>query len=83
MISANEAKYVDVTPPHASRRFTGQQKYLDRLEEFFASPRRAQQAEASVNNSVENEGRCVLLHGIGGVGKTQLALKFAERTSKR
>lgn len=91
-ISANEARYVDVTPPQASRRFTGQQKYLEQLQECFpslswdsrsgATGNSRQRKDSEIEFSVQTR-RCALLHGIGGVGKTQLALKFAEKTSKR
>ena len=52
-----------------SPRFTGQEKHLRRLHEYFVplSPHR----------------KIFLLYGMGGVGKTQICLKFAEETSDR
>ena len=73
---ADELKYVDVASPQSSHRFTGQQKYLDQLQECFTSPRPAAASKEATR-------RCALLHGIGGAEKTQLALKFAEKNSKK
>ncbi|KAA6408070.1 MAG: hypothetical protein FRX48_07811 [Lasallia pustulata] len=53
--------------PRPSPKFTGRKMYLDRLDSFFftkTSPRHA--------------NRIFLLHGMGGAGKTQICLKFAE-----
>ncbi|KAA6412978.1 MAG: hypothetical protein FRX48_02721 [Lasallia pustulata] len=53
--------------PRPSPKFTGRKKYLDRLDSFFftkTSPRQA--------------NRIFLLHGMGGAGKTQICLKFAD-----
>ncbi|SLM39751.1 Patatin/Phospholipase A2-related [Lasallia pustulata] len=53
--------------PRPSAKFTGRKMYLDRLDSFFftkTSPRHA--------------NRNFLLHGMGGAGKTQICLKFAE-----
>ncbi|KAA6415805.1 MAG: hypothetical protein FRX48_00523 [Lasallia pustulata] len=53
--------------PRPSAKFTGRKMYLDRLDSFFftkTSPRHA--------------NRIFLLHGMGGAGKTQICLKFAE-----
>lgn len=92
LISAVESKYVDVTPPPCSSRFTGQKKYLDQLQECFTPrscdsqsnvPSGSQQGKNPGIECSEETRRCVLLHGIGGVGKTQVALKFAENASKR
>jgi len=49
--------------------FTGRQRYLERLRQYFdlrdsSRPRRA-----------------FLLYGIGGAGKTQICLKFVEDSS--
>ncbi|KAF8529589.1 hypothetical protein BU17DRAFT_79603 [Hysterangium stoloniferum] len=52
---------------HSSPRFVGQEKYLTKLTNFFAP---------------ENSYRMwnhFLLYGMGGVGKTQICLKFIEK----
>ncbi|KAM6499539.1 P-loop containing nucleoside triphosphate hydrolase protein, partial [Amanita muscaria] len=48
--------------------FTGRNEYLQRLKEYF-SP---------LPNS---ERKSFLLHGMGGIGKTQICLKFIEETT--
>ena len=58
--------------PNPSMLFTGRQDYLDKLEAYF-SPR----------GPGYHSRREFLLYGIGGAGKTQLALKFAEENRGR
>ena len=45
--------------------FTGRSAYLQRLKVHFLS------------NAMEKR-KSFLLHGLGGIGKTQICLKFAE-----
>ncbi|KAF8343300.1 P-loop containing nucleoside triphosphate hydrolase protein, partial [Amanita rubescens] len=54
-------------PPlkHSSIFFTGQDKYLQKLKDHFTS-------------NVGGERIVFLLHGLGGIGKTQICLKFIE-----
>ncbi|TFK35438.1 hypothetical protein BDQ12DRAFT_611654, partial [Crucibulum laeve] len=60
-----------VLQPCSSALFTGQQVYLDRLKHHF-----------SVQNAKGIAPRCsFLIHGLGGMGKTQIVLKFAEYIS--
>ena len=64
-------KYVYVPPRLLSPQFTGQEVYLDKLRTYFG-PTTGQPSQ-----------RRFLLHGKGGVGKTQLALKYAEENADR
>ncbi|KAF8515995.1 hypothetical protein BU17DRAFT_31686, partial [Hysterangium stoloniferum] len=50
----------------SSPRFTGQDNYLDQLSKFFTY------------NEVTISPKHLLLYGMGGVGKTQICLRFAE-----
>ncbi|KAF8514539.1 hypothetical protein BU17DRAFT_94396 [Hysterangium stoloniferum] len=66
----------DHTPPYvptaiSSPIFTGQQKYLEQLREYFGTEGRR-----------SDERRHHLIHGMGGIGKTQICLKFAEECVK-
>lgn len=51
--------------------FTGREVYLDRLRRYF-SPR-----------DKASPRRCLLLYGLGGVGKTQICLKFVEDNTEQ
>ena len=53
---------------HSSALFTGRDKYLQRLRDYFLS-------------SIEDKRKSFLLYGLGGIGKTQICLKFIEETS--
>ena len=57
-------------PPirHSSTFFTGQDKYLHKLKDHFTS-------------QVQGQRHFFLLHGLGGIGKTQICLKFIEDNS--
>jgi Cdc6-like AAA superfamily ATPase len=46
--------------------FTGREDILEKMESYFSKP-------ASL------ERRLFVLHGLGGAGKTQLALKFVQK----
>ncbi|KAF8515486.1 hypothetical protein BU17DRAFT_93476 [Hysterangium stoloniferum] len=50
----------------SSPRFTGQDIYLEKLRTFF------------VNENITPHRKHLLLYGMGGIGKTQISLKFAE-----
>ncbi|KAF8722355.1 hypothetical protein AX14_009860, partial [Amanita brunnescens Koide BX004] len=52
---------------HSSTMFTGHDEYLQRLRDYF-------------NSSVEGKRKSFLLYGLGGIGKTQICLKFIEES---
>lgn len=58
--------------PLSSTLFTGREDFLSELEEFFTDQGPGQHLR-----------REYLLHGMGGAGKTQIALKFAEQHRQR
>ncbi|KAF8328490.1 P-loop containing nucleoside triphosphate hydrolase protein [Amanita rubescens] len=55
-------------PPlkHSSNFFVGRVKYLQRLKDYFGP-------------HVEGQRKSFLLYGLGGIGKTQICLKFLEQ----
>ena len=53
---------------HSSTLFTGCEEYLQRLRDYFLS-------------SIEDKRKSFLLYGLGGIGKTQICLKFIEEVS--
>jgi len=55
--------------PRCSERFTGRREYLDKLQQYFC------------RRDVSYPRRCFLLYGMGGAGKTQICLKFAEENA--
>ncbi|PFH45077.1 hypothetical protein AMATHDRAFT_10063 [Amanita thiersii Skay4041] len=57
---------IDSTPKHLSSLFTGREEYLEKLRSHFNNP------------SVSTKRRLYLLYGLGGIGKTQICLKFKE-----
>ena len=50
---------------HSSYLFTGRDKYLWELRDYFSS-------------SIGEKRKSFLLYGLGGMGKTQICLKFIE-----
>ena len=56
--------------PNSSLLFTGRKKELDKLKKIFV-------------DHTNNRLRCCLLWGMGGIGKTQICLKFVEEMSNR
>ena len=69
--TSSHPKYIYVPPRPLSQQFTGQEVYLNKLRTHFG-PTTGQPSQ-----------RRFLLHGKGGVGKTQLALKYAEENANR
>jgi len=60
--------------PAPSNLFTGQRVYIERLKDYFLSPKH--------RNGTSNR-RLFLLHGMGGIGKTQICLKFIKEASEQ
>ncbi|KAJ2922638.1 hypothetical protein H1R20_g14460, partial [Candolleomyces eurysporus] len=69
--SSNPRSDVIVVKPNATAHFAGRKKELELLNEYFHPWQPTQ----------ERCRRVCLLHGLGGIGKTQLALKFVESVS--
>ena len=59
--------------PNSSRIFTGRRDVLDKLEKIFA---------LQVTSRLISRRSC-LLWGMGGIGKTQICLKFMEEMSHK
>ena len=59
-----------VIPPPPSDMFTGREDYLAQMEQSF---------DFSKTSMELKRQRRFILYGIGGMGKTQIALKFRER----
>jgi Holliday junction resolvasome RuvABC ATP-dependent DNA helicase subunit len=59
--------------PNSSPIFTGRQDVLDKLEKIFTH---------QVTNRLMSRCSC-LLWGMGGIGKTQICLKFIEEMSHK
>ena len=54
--------------PNPSTRFTGRTEIIAKLKEHFSA-------------TSNNRRQYFLLHGMGGIGKTQICLKFIEEMS--
>ena len=54
--------------PNPSTRFTGRTEIIAKLKEHFSA-------------NPNNRRKYFLLHGMGGIGKTQICLKFIEEMS--
>ena len=57
--------------PNPSNRFTGRTEVIARLKRHFSN----------TNELTQRRRKFFLLHGMGGVGKTQICLKFLEEIS--
>jgi Holliday junction resolvasome RuvABC ATP-dependent DNA helicase subunit len=75
ILSANTAGVrIPVTQkPNSSTIFTGRQDVLDKLEKIFIH---------QVTGRLMSRNSC-LLWGMGGIGKTQICLKFMEEMSHK
>ncbi|TFK31238.1 P-loop containing nucleoside triphosphate hydrolase protein [Crucibulum laeve] len=62
-----------VSRPCSSALFTGQQVYLDKLKQYFITR----------DGKGGTPRRSYLIYGLGGMGKTQIALKFSEDVSSQ
>ena len=58
--------------PNSSALFTGREDILKRLKDHFAPQAEGDQCRKSF-----------LLYGMGGIGKTQICLKFVEKMAER
>lgn len=60
--------------PSATHLFTGRLDVLKKMRECF---------ELSSSASVATQQRVFVLHGLGGAGKTQIALRFVQENTER
>jgi DNA replication protein DnaC len=67
-ISLSNIEYKPRAP--SSTNFTGRRDYLMKLRDYF-----------SVKHGEPLRRKSFLLHGMGGIGKTQICLKFTEESS--
>jgi len=72
-LKLGSATVAEVLKPRTSPLFLGRKSELDKLKAHFAPRRKGEQ----------HTRRSLLLHGMGGIGKTQICLKFAEETIKQ
>lgn len=72
--SSPSATIQPITPPPPVNMFTGREDYLKSIEDCFGLPK------TSVEMGVQ---RRFVLYGMGGIGKTQIALKFLDRNRGR
>ena len=56
--------------PNPSNRFTGRTEYVSKLEKYFCN-----------SDDSTWKRKLFLLYGMGGIGKTQICLKFLEEMS--
>ena len=62
----NKAPLPALSPlKHSSALFTGREDYLQKLKDYFSS-------------STGDKRKSFLLQGLGGIGKSQICLKFIE-----
>ena len=72
--SSSFSMFQSIIPPPPADFFTGREDYLTSMENSFEIPK------TSVEMGVQ---RRFVLYGIGGIGKTQVALKFVDKNRKR
>ena len=60
--------------PNPSTRFTGRTKILAKLNNHFSK---------GFNDKQHHRRKYFLLHGMGGIGKTQICLRFIEDMSEK
>ena len=66
--------FQSIIPPPPADIFTGREDYLKLMKDSFKKPK------TSVEMAIQ---RIFVLYGIGGIGKTQLALKFLDENRER
>ena len=72
--SSSFSMFQSIVPPPPADFFTGREDYLTSMENNFEIPK------TSVEMGVQ---RRFVLYGIGGIGKTQVALKFVDKNRER
>ena len=73
-LQASGGQLLLITPPLPTEIFCGREGDLKRMKECFEFPK----------ISVELKKQCkFVLYGVGGIGKTQLALKFIEENEDK
>lgn len=71
---SSSASFLPIFPPLPTDTFTGRDDYLKKIKDSFEIPK----------TSVEiGKQRKFVLYGTGGMGKTQLALKFLDKNRER
>jgi Holliday junction resolvasome RuvABC ATP-dependent DNA helicase subunit len=70
VVNAMTSDAVIPLKPNSSTRFTGRTDVIAKLKEHFTSP----------SDGVRTR-KYFLLHGMGGIGKTQICLRFVEEMS--
>ena len=74
LFQARGDQLVLINPPLPTEIFSGREKDLKQMEESFELPK----------TSMELKKQCrFILYGVGGIGKTQLALKFTNQNEDR
>ena len=63
-----------INPPLPTEIFSGREKDLKQMEESFELPKTSMELKKQ---------RRFILYGVGGIGKTQLALKFIDQNEDR
>ena len=70
VVNATTSDAVIPLKPNSSTRFTGRTDIIAKLKEHFTSP----------SDGLRTR-KYFLLHGMGGIGKTQICLRFIEEMS--
>ena len=74
LLHARGKQLLLINPPLPTEIFCGREGDLKKMQECFEFPK----------TSIELKKQCkFVLYGVGGVGKTQLALKFIEQNEDR
>ena len=74
LFQARGNQLVLINPPLPTEIFTGREKDLNQMEESFELPKTSMELKKQ---------RRFILYGVGGIGKTQLALKFIDQNEDR
>ena len=74
LLQAKGNQLVLINPPLPSDIFSGRERDLKQMEESFELPKTSMELKKQ---------RRFILYGVGGIGKTQLALKFIDQNEDR